>query len=319
MDEQTREPVEGSKAWYEQKEAIAKAKLLIRGAVETNVDEPVLTLEKEAKGSAQEVGYAARLLVQATLPHSKPETGIYEFERSNGYVTLKITADKSCGLPFGTYPRLLLAWIATEAVRTKSPHIELGKSFNAFMTKLGIAAGGGPRGSATRLRDHMQRLFSATVSATYQRNGEWCRMAFCPIEQASMFWDPKQPEQIGIWNSQISLNQRFFEEITHKPVPVDMHALKMLSKSRSPMALDIYQWLTHRLSYLREATTVPWAALQLQFGGDYKLVRQFKAKFIGHLKEVLKFYHQAKVEPTQQGLLIRPSKTHVPMRLICTK
>ncbi|MGH8305788.1 MAG: replication protein RepA, partial [Steroidobacteraceae bacterium] len=51
------------------------------------------------------------------------------------------------------------------------------------------------------------------------------------------------------------------------PVPIDMRAMKALK--RSPLALDIYFWLTYRLSYLRHARVIPWAALQLQFGSSY--------------------------------------------------
>ena len=275
------------------------------------------SMQKEYE-AAREVGYASRLLVQATLPHSKPGPGVHEFERCNGLVTLKITADSAYGLPYGTYPRLILAWITSEAVRRKSAELELGDSLRQFMVKLGLECSGGDQGTAPRLREHMRRLFTSTVSATVRRDGEWHNLGFRPVERISMFWDPKRPEQTTIWRSCIRLNHTFYEEITRQPVPVDMRALQGLGlgKNGSPMALDIYQWLTHRFSYLKERITVPWEALQLQFGGDYGRLRNFRAKFLKHLKTVLEFYPQADVEPTPRGLLLTPSKTHVPMRLI---
>ncbi len=268
----------------------------------------------ELEEERREIGFSARLLIQATLPHSKPAPGVTEFERSNGYVTMKIIADSTYGLPYGTYPRLLLSWVTTEAVRTKSPELELGDSLNQFMAKLDLPNNGGPRGAYQRLRQHMQRLFSSTVAATYQRDGEWQRASFCPIEGVRIFWDPKRPDQITLWHSSIRLNQLFFEEITRRPVPVDMDALKTLAKGRSPMAIDIYQWLTYRMSYLKKPTTIPWPGLQLQFGADYGCVRDFKKAFIRHLKRVCELYPQAHLEPTDTGLLLRPSKTHIPMR-----
>ena len=98
----------------------------------------------ELEEAEQEIGFSARLLVQATLPHSKPKpdpkTGIApnEFKRSNGYVTVHIQAPAEYGLPYGTYPRLLMVWVTTEAARTKSPELELGDSLNQFMLKLGL-------------------------------------------------------------------------------------------------------------------------------------------------------------------------------------
>ena len=71
------------------------------------------------------------------------------------------------------------------------------------------------------------------------------------------------------WKSTVTLSTDFFEGIVQNPVPVDMRALKALK--RSPMALDIYCWLTYRLSYLRKPTEIPWSALQMQFGAEYGL------------------------------------------------
>ncbi|MBL8879921.1 MAG: DUF1800 domain-containing protein, partial [Phycisphaerales bacterium] len=50
-------------------------------------------------------------------------------------VSLSIIANPRFGLPFGTVPRLLLAWICTEAVKTRSPMLGLGNSQNEFLRK----------------------------------------------------------------------------------------------------------------------------------------------------------------------------------------
>jgi len=125
----------------------------------------VESITRAAEEEAREIGFSARLLVQATLPHSKPrpkragDPPPTEFERSNGYVTVKIIADSAYGLPYGTYPRLLLAWVTTEAVRTKSRELTLGDSLREFMAKLDLAVTGGAKGTIRPLRDQMQRLF----------------------------------------------------------------------------------------------------------------------------------------------------------------
>jgi hypothetical protein len=88
-----------------------------------------------------------------------------------------------------------------------------------------------------------------------------------------------------------------------------MRALKALK--RSPLALDIYCWLTYRMSYLRKATEIPWAALQTQFGADYSRTIDFKVNFLKHFQAVLVVYPEAKVEEGERGLLLRPSKPHI--------
>ena len=72
-------------------------------------------------------------------------------------------------LPFGNIPRLLLAWVCTEAVRTQSREIVMGKSLYEFMRKLEMEdRSGSPRGDRTRLRNQMKRLFRCTVSLIYE-------------------------------------------------------------------------------------------------------------------------------------------------------
>ena len=112
----------------------------------------------------------------------------------------------------------------------------------------------------------------------------------------------------------ITLSEPFYDELTQHPVPVDKRALKALRKS--PLALDIYCWLTYRMSYLRRSTEIPWAALQVQFGADYATdgagLRNFKKAFLKRLGAVCLVYPEAEVEDGTYGLILRPSPTHIP-------
>ena len=57
---------------------------------------------------------------------------------------------------------------------------------------------------------------------------------------------------------------------------------------------------------------IPWSALALQFGSDYKLVRQFKAAFLAELRKVVTVYGGVQVEATDEGFtLVKPSLTHI--------
>ena len=121
-------------------------------------------------------------------------------------------------------------------------------------------------------------------------------------------------DQATLWKSTITLGEKFFQEVIRSPVPIDMRALKALKKS--PLALDIYLWLTYRMFYLRQQTTIPWAALAGQFGSDYKVLRQFKAAFLRELRKVAVVYPAAKVLALETGesgggLTLLPSKTHI--------
>ncbi len=266
-----------------------------------------MAIEAEDAKQAGVVGFMARAMTQATMPHRKAAGN--EFVRKNGTFELTILSPSSVGLPYGSIPRLLLSWMTTEAVRTKSPVLELGPTLSAFMVELGLTCRGGERGDITRLRNQTLRLFCSTVSCRYadKTHDEGGNLNI--VDKYSLWWNPKTPDQMPLWKSTVTLGNSFFNEIIDRPVPVDMRALKALK--RSPLALDIYCWLTYRLSYLRKPAEIPWPALQMQFGADYTHTRQFKAAFLEHLRAVNVLYPEANVEEGERGLLLKPSKPHV--------
>lgn len=263
-----------------------------------------LAIEDEDAQDAGALGFMARAMVQATLPHRKTEGN--EFTRKNGNYTLTIMAPSAIGLPYGPVPRLLLAWLTTEAVRTKSRELELGDSMAAFMAELGMSRQGS---NIASLKNQTRRLFNATVSASYTDGKGFADIGYRLADKTMLWWQPNDHEQAGLWKSTVTLSEVFFNEIIDKPVPVDMRALGALKKS--PLALDIYAWLTYRVSYLKQPTVIPWAGLALQFGSDYARLRDFKSAFIEELKKVALLYAQVQVETTDEGLLVKPSLTHV--------
>jgi hypothetical protein len=274
--------------------------------------------ELEAK-KAGTLGYMARVLVQATLPHSDPK--LPTFERTNGKLSLAIMGHPQVGLPYGVYPRLCLAWLVTEAVRTKTPELILGSNLSTFMSELDIKPRGGRWGTIWRLQDQMRRLFSSSISCIYSGDSASSGIGFNIAKEYDLWWDPKNPNQLDLWQSTVTLGSDFFNEIIDRPVPIDMRALKALKSSS--MALDLYCWLTYRLSYLKYQTEVPWALLQLQFGSNYADTKQgryeFKRKLLNQMKKVMAVYEGAtKTSVGEYGLILSPSNSHI-AKLKCNK
>lgn len=264
-------------------------------------------IEAESAQKAGALGFMARALVQATLPHRRVEGN--EFVRRNGNYTLTLLAPSATGLPFGSIPRLLVAWLTTEAVRTKSRELVLGDSLSAFMRELGMVPTGGRWGSITRLKSQTVRLFASTITASYEDASKTALAGLRIADKAVLWWDPKTPEQTALWKSTVILTDAFFQEVIARPVPIDLRALKALKKS--PLGLDIYCWLTYRLSYLDRHIEIPWAALAAQFGSDYSRLRDFKSALFDELKKVLIVYPEAKIAEGEIGLILKPSRPHI--------
>lgn len=278
----------------------------ITPAIEQLINE-ALAIEAENAKEAGALGFMARAMVQATLPHRKVVGN--EFERRNGAFTLSLMAPARIGLPYGSVPRLLLAWLTTEAVKTKSRELELGDSLSSFMRELDLVPTGGRWGSITRLKDQTRRLFASTVSATYSDEEKQGEIGYRFADRSLMWWDTHSPEQTALWRSTVTLTEQFYREIVEHPIPVDMRAIKALK--RSPMALDIYCWLTYRASYAKRPSLIPWALLAMQFGSEYGRTRDFKAAFLAEMRKVSIVYPAAKIEATDDGLILKPTTPHI--------
>lgn len=186
----------------------------------------------------------------------------------------------------------------------------LGPNLSHFMYRLGLTPVTGKRGTTHRLRDLLHRLFSTTLRWTYSDEERHCTSgrSYVIVGEHHLWWSPEDPAEKPVWPSRVVLGREFFDEITTSPVPVDLRALRLLRSS--PLALDIYCWLTYRLSYLRRPCLIPWESQQ--FGARYCRLRDFRRKFLGHLSDILQIYPAARLVVNAQGLLLRPSSPHIP-------
>lgn len=264
-------------------------------------------MEDEEARNAGVTGYMARVLTQATIPHSRV-SGAY-FQRTNGRIIVSIADVSGSGLPYGSYPRLLLAWLTSEAVKTGDPLLEFGPTLSGFMAELGLLPTGGRWGTIHRLREQMVKLFSASISCRYASKEADLGTQLLVAKDYNLWWDPKRPDQAALWGSAVRLSTDFFNEIVTHPALVPMRALKVLKQS--PMALDIYSWLTYRYSYLKRKTPIPWQVLQLQFGAGYPQtpdgLRDFKKRFRQAAERVRAVYPSARFTAGRNEFTLLPS------------
>ena len=220
----------------------------------------------EARENPPDCGFMARLLALCSLPRTNPGNRT-QYVRRNGPYTLYMSCTGSAKLPYGILPRLLLAWVCSEAVRTQRRELVLGASLAAFMRKLGIGSdSGGVRGELTRIRNQMDRLFKASIVVQHDAAGHAVSVGSLVAERTELWWDERQPDSPVLWESTIELGEKFFQEIIRNPIPLDLHTLKALK--RSSLGVDLYLWLTYRTFTLKGPLRLSWKALYQQFGVD---------------------------------------------------
>ena len=259
-----------------------------------------------------ELGFMARLMALCSLPRTNPGNR-KEYKRDNGPYTLYMTAGGGCKLPYGSLPRLLMAWISTEAVRTQSRELVLGRSLSDFLRSLGLEPVGGVR---TRLRNQMKRLFNAHVRLVYEdKHGEQFVNSLI-AERGEFWWNPKRPDEPALWESKIYLSEPFFNEIINHPVPLDMNTLKALK--RSTLGLDLYLWLVYRTFPLRAPLRLTWRHLYQQFGAhpanasDKNIVNRFRTHALRELKKIKMAWPNLNYSTAPGVLILLPSVPTIP-------
>ena len=266
----------------------------------------------------REIAYWARVWVQASLPHSNPGK-VSVWGRENGAFSLTVQPgvdivngqEVNHGIPYGSIPRLLMCWMCTEAVRTQEPQLFLGNSLSKFMRSIELGnATGGRWGNVARLKEQMNRLFQARISYRW-RGGQLgqARKSIQITSEEVLWWSEKTPELPTLFKSYITLDDRFFNDIVANPVPIKLEALRLLKSS--PLALDLYTWLTHRVFALRQEVAIPWKLLERQIGADYSSTENFARKCKAVLKRIQLVYPELKLETPTGRLVVKPSPTHV--------
>ena len=135
------------------------------------------------------------LLMLCNLPRTNPGAR-HQYKRVNGPYTLIMFSSGKTKLPFGNLPRLLLAWVCTEAVRTQKRELVLGASLAEFMRKLGVySTSGGTTGGRTRLRNQMKRLFNAHIQLVYEDKQAEVSVNSPIASRTEFWWNERNPDE----------------------------------------------------------------------------------------------------------------------------
>lgn len=282
------------------------------------------SLASIADDSTSDMGFMARLMTLCSLPRTNPGNRL-QYKRQNGPYKLVMIAGGDNKLPYGNLPRLLLAWVCTEAIRTQERKLILGGSLAAFMRELGLYSdSGGSRGDRTRLKQQIDRLFNCHVDMIYEDKTRKVSTGGRFAPQTVLWWDYQRPEQDTLWQSWILLGEELFNEIVAHPVPLDMRILKGMK--RSPLGLDLYMWLSYKTFALysqnRSPERLSWERLYVQFGADPSMskdkttIQNFRKDVLRELKKLKTCWPTLNYATPKGGLELRACPPSVPPKAV---
>lgn len=213
------------------------------------------------------------------------------------------------GVPYGSHARLILLYLQTEALRTQSREVELGRSLREWLGKLGISVGGM---TGRSVRDQAERISRCRL--TFHLSGIGASgLVNQNIVDRALFIEESGGGRQGRLNLETAkLSEGFFEQLKKHPVPLEEAAIKALSNNAP--ALDAYLWLAYRLHALKTDRLVTWVALKGQFGSGFVKLAQFKYKFQSTLQLATAVYPAARIEVTPAGVILKPSRPPVSPR-----
>jgi hypothetical protein len=257
---------------------------------------------------AEKMGFTYSGFALTSLPH-KPQSDLV-WKRDGHNLTMLIEsgrdrAGKPLGLPYGSYARFILLFLQSEAIRTGSREIELGRSMRVWLGSMGLSIGGTTyklvNEQARRISGCTLTFFADRAGAQIKSKGGFVKTE---ITMANVVGD-----QPSLWQDRVLLDEDFFRALREHPVPVSEAALRAIGP-RS-MVIDVYIWLAYRLHALRKDVEVGWPALYGQFGAGFGRLRRFRAHFVDCLGLAVAAYPEARVEVGEKSLILRPSRPSI--------
>ena len=257
----------------------------------------------------QRIGISYTGFCLTSLPHKRlPDDQTWE--KKGHRVTLWVEPGRmktrgkvvTYGVPYGARARMILLYLQTEAVRTCSREVALGRSMREWMERMGLAIGGE---TAKSLREQAARISACTLKFFWEDEEQegWARGG---IVTSGLRFKLPEDSQTNLWEDRVVLDEVFWHALREHPVPLLEAAIRQL-KDRS-MSLDIYVWLAWRCHQLKKPTPISWPAIFAQFGGGFAAMKHFKPSFVEAMSAALAAYPEARSEIDERGITLHPSR-----------
>jgi len=278
---------------------------------------------------AQDVGYTSKLFVQALFPYRKAENNERVVETAQGIISVYSRR----GLPYGKYPRLIMAYVITRAVENagrlkegkideqEARRIPLGHSMNHFLQAIGVLGRGtgGATGNLKNIREQILRIAGSTITVESD-DGVHAQGSNTQILDGWNLWfDPRDPNQGSFIESELVLTEKFFKHIAESPIPIDLNVLRQLTKPRS---MDIYIWLTLKQYWLaknnRDSYTFTWEMMAANFATKTLTTsaqwRDFRTDVKKAIQDILTIWPNAGITADANGVTVTKTTTSIRQR-----
>ena len=114
-------------------------------------------------------------------------------------------AGKLLGLPYGSYARYILLFLQSQAVKTGTREIELGRSVRVWLGSMGLSIGG----TTYRLANEQARRISGCTLTFFADRGSVELMRRGGFVDGAITMTDVLGDQPGLWQERVLLNEEF--------------------------------------------------------------------------------------------------------------
>ncbi len=266
-------------------------------------------------------------LCAMSLPTKRPTDDTLPIIREDGKYALAInprpvlqTIDgraqmRSMGVPYGSYPRVALIYLLSQAVTKRSRDVYLGRNFTDWMRRLGYkTVSYGPRGTANLMREQVDRLLACEWQIRWDgQTSDESAFAVRDVKISNEY--SGSLDRNGTFAREIRMSEIFYNHLVEHAVPLNEIAVRELKGI--PTALDLYTYLAYRLPRIAsdKGQPISWEQLAKHLGNaaDTKRFRQTVRETMQLVSSV---YPNANVDMSGRKVVLYPSPAPLERKLV---
>ena len=211
-----------------------------------------------------DVWFSSNIFMVFGLPTRKLKDNPAYWIKETALCKLTITRDETYEVPYGCYARMNQIFIDTEVKIKNTNIIDVGRTFNEYVRKIGYKEGFANKALLRQLVNYVTSVIKVEPKDSIPDRIIGIHSL---VAQAwDIHFDVRNPDQLMFSKGQIVLDSGYAKWIHEHSAPLDMDVVNVFK--RNPLALDFYRFLAYRNNDLNKTIAIPDHLLFEQLGTD---------------------------------------------------
>jgi len=226
-----------------------------------------------------DVWFSSNIFMVFGLPTQKLKGNPTYWTKETSLCKLTITRGEKYEIPYGCYARMNQIFIDTEVKIKTTNVIDVGRTFNEYVRKIGYKEGFANKALLRQLINYVTSVIK--VEPKDPLPGRIIGIQSLVARAWDIYFDVQNPEQLTFSKGQIILDPVYAKWIQEHSAPLDMNVVRCFK--RNPLALDFYRFLAYRNNDLNKTVAIPEYLLFKQLGTEQQTNRITRSR----LKKIL--------------------------------